>query len=306
MKYELQKEIFEKYLTEKSAIYFKEKNTLNEAIIYSLLAPGKRIRPLLCIGFSHGFSGNADFALSCGVSVEMIHTYSLIHDDLPAMDNDDFRRGRPTNHKVFGEATAILAGDSLLNFAPEFLLRELTEQGMEARKLVSLTTLLLEASGHRGMIDGQELDMKFERENLSNYQKIDLQNILRKIHHQKTGAIITWSCVAGLYSCSSDEVILRCLDDVKSIGQDIGLLFQMVDDIIDVTSSLEELGKTPGKDAESGKLTYTSLYGLDEATRLAHDLVQKIQKSLSRLSQKNGNWDIIHSIVQGLQNKISK
>lgn len=305
MKYETGKDIFETFLKEKSELYFKDNNLLSDAIKYSLLAPGKRIRPLLCIGFSQGFSGNTNHALLCGVSVEMIHAYSLIHDDLPSMDNDDYRRGRLTNHKVYGEATAILAGDSLLNFAPEFLLKELTQQGMDARKVIEITTLLLESSGHRGMVDGQALDMKFEAEVLTTYQAGELQNILKNIHNKKTGAIISWSCLAGLYSSTDDQLIRKNSAAVKAIGNDIGLLFQMVDDIIDVTSSLEDLGKTPGKDANSGKLTYTSLHGLNGAIETANDLVHEILKNMANLNQSEGNWEIVHAIILGLKNRIS-
>jgi geranylgeranyl diphosphate synthase type II len=299
-----QKEIFENYLKSKSNSYFQEKSSLNEAVEYSLLAPGKRVRPLLCIGFCQGFNGCTEMSLASGVAVEMIHAYSLIHDDLPAMDNDDYRRGRLTNHKVYGEATAILAGDALLNLAPEFLLKELTELKMGPAEIVELVGLLLKSSGHEGMVKGQALDMKYESEDLSAYDKNALDSILRNIHKLKTGAIITWSCIAGLYSHPDKSLVSKYKCQVESVGQRIGLLFQMVDDVLDVTATLDELGKTPGKDEKAGKLTYTNLHGLEGATKMARALVQEIYLDLEEFQQKQGDWTIIKEIVGALEKKL--
>lgn len=300
-----QKEIFEKYLKQKIGQYFSEDNELNKAILYSLDAPGKRIRPLLSLGFSQGFQGNHNIALCAALAVEMIHTYSLIHDDLPAMDNDDFRRGRPTNHKVFGEATAILAGDSLLNLAPEFLLKELKNLKVDPQISLELVSLLLEYSGHQGMIKGQALDMLYEKEDLSNYDQQTLDAILRNIHKLKTGAIITWSCLAGLYSHPDQALIRKHKCQVQSIGQRIGLLFQIVDDVLDATSTLAELGKTPGKDERAGKLTYTQLYGLPSTNQMARSLANEISQDVEELSQGQGNWTIINEIITGLKSKLA-
>lgn len=299
-----QKEAFETFLKDKSEIYFQEVSALNEAIKYSLLAPGKRVRPLLAIGFSQGFKGRLDVALCSGMAVEMIHAYSLIHDDLPAMDNDDYRRGRLTNHKVYGEATAILAGDSLLNLAPEFLLKELKALNIDPTITLDLVTLLLESSGHQGMVKGQALDMKYETEDLSKFDKQTLDSILRNIHKLKTGAIITWSCIAGLYSTADNNLIKKYKCQVQSIGQRIGLLFQMVDDVLDVTASLADLGKTPGKDAKAGKLTYTNLHGLDGATQMARALAREIYDDLEGLREVQGDWTIIKEIVGSLEKKL--
>lgn len=301
---EKMKEDFEQFLIQKSQIYFSEKSTLNEAILYSLLAPGKRIRPLLALGFCQGLKGSVKLSMIAGMSVEMIHTYSLIHDDLPAMDNDDFRRGRPTNHKVFGEANAILAGDSLLNFAPEFLMKEFNTDQANPGLTLELTSLLLECSGHQGMIKGQALDMKFESENLANYSKEELDSILRNIHRLKTGAIITWSCLAGLYTHPDINFVRKYKCKVQSVGQRIGLLFQIVDDVLDVTSNLKELGKTPGKDQKAGKLSYTNLHGLEGATHIARNLVQEIHEDLEEMFQIDGDWSIVRSIVEGLEKKL--
>jgi geranylgeranyl diphosphate synthase, type II len=294
---------FDEYLLEEAQILFKEKNSLNQAILYSLLSPGKRIRPLLCMGFSQGFKGSKEVALACALGVEMIHAYSLIHDDLPAMDNDDFRRGKLTNHKVFGEAMAILAGDSLLNLAPQFLLKKLQQHNFNPELSLKLVGELLISSGHEGMVKGQALDMHYESAELNGLSQEELDQILRQIHQLKTGAIISWSCLAGLYSLGNSKVTELYASKVLSLGQDIGLLFQMVDDILDVTATLTDLGKTPGKDQKTGKLTYTNLYGLERAKSMARDLAQTIQKDL-KTWEAQGDWSIIQRIVENLKSKI--
>lgn len=298
------KENFNHYLGSKIDSLFAEKSALNDAIRYSLLAPGKRIRPLLCIGFSQGFNGQVEMAQACGMAVEMIHTYSLIHDDLPAMDNDDYRRGQLTNHKVFGEATAILAGDSLLTCAPEFLMRELSGMGIDSTKILELTTLLLKASGPDGMVKGQALDMKYESEDLGEVDQETLGSLLRNIHKLKTGAIITWSALAGLYTHPDSELIKKNKCQVESLGQRIGLLFQIIDDILDVTSNAQELGKTPGKDQKSGKFTFVTLYGLGAAAEIARELIEEIKVDLETYQRQGGHWEILINIIESLQQKL--
>lgn len=305
MKSSVLKEKFEIYLKEKTHFYLQDKSSLTEAIEYSLLADGKRVRPLLVTGFAQGFGAQLNVALACGVAVEMIHTYSLIHDDLPAMDNDDYRRGRLSNHKVYGEATAILAGDSLLNLAPEFLLRELQEQKVEPRRITQIVTSLLKASGHAGMIKGQALDMEYEKKDLTSLDSVKLVEILRSIHKLKTGSLITWSCLAGLYSHTDEDIVTKYKCLVESIGQRIGLLFQIVDDILDETSSRDQLGKTPGKDKEAGKLTYISLYGLKEATQMALQLVADIRLDLEGPDLSKGDWTVVKHILETLEKKVS-
>jgi geranylgeranyl diphosphate synthase type II len=298
------KNAFDEYLLQEAQILFKEKNSLNEAILYSLLSPGKRIRPLLCLGFSQGFRGSKEVALACGLSVEMIHAYSLIHDDLPAMDNDDFRRGKPTNHKVFGEALAILAGDSLLNLAPQFLLKKIQLLNLNPELGMQLVAELLCSSGHEGMVKGQALDMYYQTAELNGFSKNELEQTLRKIHQLKTGAIISWSCLAGLSSCNEVKTVELHSRKVFSLGQDIGLLFQMVDDVLDVTATLTDLGKTPGKDQKTGKLTYTNLYGLEPAKLKAHELAQKILNELTDWNA-GGDWSVIQNVVIGLKQKLN-
>lgn len=298
------KNTFEEYLLQETQILFKEKNSLNEAILYSLLSPGKRIRPLLCLGFSQGFKGSKEMAMACGLSVEMIHAYSLIHDDLPAMDNDDYRRGKPTNHRVFGEALAILAGDSLLSLAPDFLLKKIQRLKFNPELGMQLVAELLTSSGHEGMVKGQALDMYYESAELNGFSQDELEQTLRKIHQLKTGAIISWSCLAGLYSCSDVKTIELHSKKVFSMGQDIGLLFQMVDDVLDVTATLADLGKTPGKDQKTGKLTYTNLYGLEAAKQKADGLADKILNDLNEWNV-GGDWSVIQDVVKGLKQKLN-
>lgn len=294
---------FEQFLTDKTKSYFPLPSLLNEAIHYSLLSEGKRIRPMLCLGFSAAFKGNIDQALCSAMAVEMIHTYSLIHDDLPAMDDDDLRRGIPTSHKVFGEAQAILAGDALLNIAPEFLIKELRLLKTDPNKIMDVVTLLLEASGHLGMIKGQSLDMEYESKNLKQFDHEMLENFLMNIHKLKTGALITWSCLAGLHSQSDGAVTAKYNCQVKSIGQRIGLVFQIVDDIIDVTSDIKSLGKTPGKDQQKAKLTYTNLYGVAKSSEMARAFILEIYQDLEQL-HANGDWKIIKEILGALEKKM--
>ena len=303
MDFNQQSVLFENFLVEKTNSYFPLPSLINEAVHYSLLSEGKRIRPLLCLGFAQAFSGDHDQALRFAVAIEMVHSYSLIHDDLPAMDNDDLRRGRPTNHKVFGEAHAILSGDSLLNMAPEFLLKELRLLQVDPNKIIDIVALLMEASGHEGMIKGQSLDMQYQAKDLSRFDNESLKSILSNIHKLKTGALITWSCIAGLHSHDDTQFVQKYKCQVKSIGQRIGLLFQIIDDILDVTSNMQDLGKTPGKDQQNSKLTYTHLYGVQGATAIAKELIQEIYQDLEGF-KINGDWQIIRQIIDSLEEKL--
>lgn len=291
-------QLFETFLNEKSQAYFPTNCRLNKAINYSLLGEGKRIRPLFCLGFSLLFRGHTDFALRCALAIEMVHAYSLIHDDLPSMDNDDMRRGRPTNHKVFGEAHAILAGDALITAAPYILMRELSLLKVAPEKIINLTTLLLEASGHEGMVKGQALDIEAEKGML---ETLDPAVLLKTVHENKTGKLIQWSCLAGLYTSPDSTIIQKNEAAVLKIGETFGLLFQVIDDILDETSTLEDLGKTPGKDHSSGKLTYTKLYGVEGAKKLAYSLLHNIDEELKKFE---GNSDLIRGIAKKLEDKI--
>jgi geranylgeranyl diphosphate synthase type II len=293
--------LFEELLLESSHRYFSDDLLINKAVNYSLLSEGKRIRPLFCLGFCHALQGNVDFALRCALAVEMIHTYSLIHDDLPSMDNDDFRRGKATNHKVFGEAHAILAGDSLLTAAPYILMQELTKIKTNPELIVMATSSLLEASGHLGMIKGQAFDIEAEKQiENSSWEQRDLITI----HSHKTGKLIAWSCLAGLYSTQNDKLIKKLTSEVEKIGYSFGLLFQIIDDILDATSTLSALGKTPGKDLSAGKKTYLSEYGLEGARKLAEKICEEIKEELSKISIDHSDWSVVNDSLQMLEKKI--
>jgi geranylgeranyl diphosphate synthase type II len=241
--------------------------TLHKAMRYSLFAGGKRIRPALVLAAAEACGGARDAALPAACAVECIHTYSLIHDDLPAMDNDDFRRGKPTNHKVFGEGVAILAGDALLTRAFEIL----AQTRGEPRYPVALQVReLAEAAGSLQLIAGQVADLEGEGQRLSVAQ-------LRYIHERKTSALLRASVRLGGMSANSTPRQLEALSD---FGYHVGLAFQVIDDILDVSQSTATLGKTAGKDVEAGKATYPSIVGLEKSRRIAKKLTNRAFEAL--------------------------
>ncbi|HEY4054599.1 MAG TPA: farnesyl diphosphate synthase [Terriglobales bacterium] len=243
-------------------------SSIHRAMRHSVFAGGKRIRPILCMEAGRTVLGELPAGIDdVGAALEMLHTYSLIHDDLPALDNDDLRRGRPTCHKVFGEAIAILAGDALQTQAYETLSR--LKCPAEAR--VRIIEEISRGTGTvNGMIGGQVVDLEAEHSKPS-------AETLEYIHRSKTAALITASVVSGgIYAGASAEQ----LDRLRSYGQAIGLAFQIVDDILDVTQTSEQLGKTAGKDVASEKATYPSLFGLDESRRKAGELLESASKAL--------------------------
>ena len=234
---------------------------IHKAMRYSLFAGGKRIRPILCLqaagAVSHSEPESIPGAIHAACSLEMIHTYSLIHDDLPSLDNDDYRRGKPTCHKVFGDAMAILAGDSLFTLAIQTLA---IIEGLDASRQVQLIRELSFASGTvEGMIGGQVTDIEGERQAPS-------AELLDRIHRAKTGALLKASVRMGAICGGADEMGVASISDY---GEHVGLAFQIVDDILDVEESSESLGKTAGKDAAQGKITFPAVYGLDESRKMA-------------------------------------
>jgi geranylgeranyl diphosphate synthase, type II len=235
---------------------------LHRAMRYSLMAGGKRLRPILVLATGESFGASTDDLMPAACAFEMIHTYSLIHDDLPAMDNDDLRRGRPTCHKAFDEATAILAGDALLTQAFRVLAAEAPHLTAE-RQLRVIREVSNAASSIDGMIGGQMADIENEG------REVD-EATLEYIHRSKTGALITAPVVVGgiLAGASEPE-----LDKLRAYGQRIGLAFQIADDILDVTSTSEQLGKTAGKDAAAHKATYPALHGLERSEARMSQLV---------------------------------
>jgi geranylgeranyl diphosphate synthase type II len=234
---------------------------IHRAMRHSVFAGGKRLRPILCIEAARMISGKLpEGAEDLGSALEMLHTYSLIHDDLPALDNDDLRRGRPTCHKAFGEANAILAGDALQTYAYEVLAKLRCPADRRVRIIAEIAH---DTGTVDGMIGGQVLDLESER-------KKPTAEILEYIHRSKTGALITASLVSGgIYGGGSDEQI----EKLRTFGRAIGLAFQIVDDVLDVTQSSEQLGKTAGKDTATEKATYPSLFGIDESLKKADALI---------------------------------
>jgi geranylgeranyl diphosphate synthase type II len=250
--------------------------SIHRAMRHSVFAGGKRLRPILCLEAARMIAGCVPLGVDeLGAALEMLHTYSLIHDDLPALDNDDLRRGRPTCHKVFGEAIAILAGDGLQTCAYEVLAR--LQCSSEAR--VAIIAEVAHATGTvDGMIGGQVMDLEAE------HSKPDARTV-EYIHRSKTGALLTASVVSGGLYAGADESQIRNLRD---FGMNIGLAFQIVDDVLDVTQSSEQLGKTAGKDTASEKLTYPALFGIQASIKKADELVAKASGALDGFGESAG------------------
>ncbi len=242
--------------------------TIHKAMRYSLFAGGKRLRPILALAAAEACGGSLEAALPAACAVECIHTYSLIHDDLPCMDDDDLRRGRPTSHKVFGEGIAVLTGDGLLTAAFEILSHAIPTRRYKTAALVSE---LAQTAGSRWLIAGQVLDLEGEGKRTSRQQ-------LRFIHCAKTAALLTTSLRLGAMSANISETKLEKL---TIFGQALGLAFQIIDDILDVTQTTEMLGKTAGKDVQATKSTYPAIFGLERSRQQAHDLTQAAMDALN-------------------------
>lgn len=243
-------------------------STIHEAMRYSLFAGGKRLRPILCLAAAEACGGTTEAAMPLACAVECIHTYSLIHDDLPSMDNDDFRRGRPTCHKAFGEGIAVLAGDALLTIA-----FEITAQATPTRryKLHDLLAELASGAGSRKLIAGQVADLEAEGQPITRAG-------LRYIHENKTAAMLITTLRLGAMSANASE---KQLGAISAFGAALGLAFQVIDDILDVTQTSEKLGKSAGKDVAAQKATYPAVIGLEksrkEAQRLTHEAHEALQ-----------------------------
>uniref|UniRef100_A0A1J3FJU1 Geranylgeranyl pyrophosphate synthase, chloroplastic/chromoplastic n=1 Tax=Noccaea caerulescens TaxID=107243 RepID=A0A1J3FJU1_NOCCA len=255
-----------------SAVPLREPLKIHEAMRYSLLAGGKRVRPVLCIAACELVGGQESHAMPAACAVEMIHTMSLIHDDLPCMDNDDLRRGKPTNHKVYGEDVAVLAGDALLSFAFEHL-ASATSAEVAPVRVVRAVGELAKAIGSEGLVAGQVVDISSEGLDLND---VGLEH-LEYIHLHKTAALLEASAVlGGIVGGGSDDEIER----LRKFARCIGLLFQVVDDILDLTKSSQELGKTAGKDLVADKLTYPKIMGLEKSREFAEKLNRDAREQL--------------------------
>jgi len=253
---------------------------LLNAMHYSLGSQGtggKRIRPLLCMLAAESVGGSAETALPCAIALEYVHTYSLIHDDLPAMDDDDFRRGKPTNHKVFGEGHAVLAGDGLLTEAFAVLA---AENGLAPDMRVEVIKVLAEAAGHQGMVGGQSLDLEGETLAVSS-ASYDIQH-MRLVHRLKTGALLRASLEMGGIAAGASAEHRRIL---REAGVELGMAFQIMDDILDATSTMDEMGKRVGKDSVKGKLTIIRTLGLEGARVALWEVTERTVALLHQLPE---------------------
>jgi geranylgeranyl diphosphate synthase type II len=249
---------------------------LISAMRYSLFAGGKRLRPILCITGAEAVGGEDLDVLPVACALELIHTYSLIHDDLPSMDNDDMRRGKPTNHKVFGEAAAILAGDGLLTQAFRCMtLIDLTEK-IEPRALLNVIGLIATAAGYDGMVGGQIVDIQMEG------KEVD-PTLVKFIHTHKTGALIATSVCSGAILGGGEE---HHVEAISSYGRKIGLAFQISDDILDIEGDSRKLGKAVGGDAAKGKPTYPAVFGLSRSKQIQDELIETAIDSLKSFDHK--------------------
>jgi geranylgeranyl diphosphate synthase type II len=274
---------FESYLKERAEVVdqalerllppeSRAPETIHKAMRYSVFAGGKRLRPVLVIAGAEAVGGRMDDVMPTACALELIHTYSLIHDDLPAMDNDDFRRGRPTSHKVFGEAMAILAGDGLLTLAFR-LVADNWRPGMDPGVLRDVLVDVADAAGTDGMVGGQVADLEAEGRQIG-------ADMLDYIHLHKTAALIRTSIRVGARLAGASPAQLQAL---SVAGDDLGLAFQIVDDILDVTGTTEQLGKTAGKDQAQQKATYPAIHGLEASQARAARLVGEALQALAPL-----------------------
>lgn len=249
--------------------------TIYDAMRYSLLAGGKRLRPILCLASCEMMGGSSEMAMPTACAMEMIHTMSLIHDDLPAMDNDDYRRGKLTNHKVYGEDIAILAGDGLLAYAFEYIAIE--TQGVSANRVLKTIANLAHAVGAGGLVGGQVVDLESEG-------KPDISaETLTYIHNHKTGALLESCVVCGAILAGANEAEIAKL---AQFARNIGLAFQIIDDILDITATQAELGKTAGKDLQAQKATYPKLWGLEASQQQAELLVAEAKAILAEFGDR--------------------
>ncbi len=247
---------------------------LHESIRYSMLSPGKRLRPTLVIAAAEAVGGKADDVMPTACALECIHVFSLIHDDLPCMDNDDYRRGRLTNHKVYGDALALLAGDALLALAFQLIAENI--QTVPVDRVLPTLRLVAVASGTWGMVGGQVVDMESQGQDVTT-------DTLHYIHAHKTGALLTASVLSGALLAGANEAQI---DALRAYGEHIGLAFQIADDILDVTGDETKIGKPVGSDEERDKATYPKVYGLEESRRRAHAEVEAALETLAAFDAK--------------------
>ena len=280
--------IIDKKLDEYMPIAYPE--DIFKAMKYTLSLPGKRLRPVMCIETARLLGCDIDKVMPSACALEMLHVQSLIHDDLPCMDNDDFRRGKPSNHKVFGEANAVLAGDALLTFAPQLIIEK--SNGLSPEQIVRIIHEYTKFAGAYGLIAGQVADIESEGGKLVKSP----EETLDFIHLNKTAVLFRLAVRIGVICANGDEIKFNEFD---SFATKFGLAFQIYDDIMDEISTFEELGKSIGKDEKSGKLTYVSLYGLDEAKNKFAKLIDECYGIIEKY-----NSNIFREILDKLKNRI--
>ncbi|MBW1919207.1 MAG: polyprenyl synthetase family protein [Deltaproteobacteria bacterium] len=249
---------------------------LIEAMRYSLFAGGKRLRPILCIAAAEAVGGKGPDVLPVACGLELIHTYSLIHDDLPVMDDDDLRRGKPTSHKVFGEAVAVLAGDGLLTEAFRIMSSPEAANRFEPSTLLRVICLIAEAAGYKGMVGGQTADIKLEGKDLE-------PALVEFIHTHKTGALIRASAASGAILGGGNEEQVKA---ITSYGESIGLAFQIADDVLDIEGDTKTMGKGVGGDEQKKKITYPGVHGIAKSKEIQKDLVERAIKDLDRFDYR--------------------
>ena len=287
--------ILAKYLPKEDVKWAK---TVISAMNYSVNAGGKRLRPMLMLETYRLFGGNNAVIEPFMAAIEMIHTYSLVHDDLPAMDNDEYRRGKKTTWAVYGEAMAVLAGDALLNYAFETALKAFEREGADVKRISHALSILAKKAGIHGMIGGQTADI--EAEGMG--ENVELSQLLY-IHEHKTAALIQASMMIGAVLAGADD---EALSVIEKAAYETGVAFQIQDDILDVTSTFEELGKPIGSDAKNNKITYVTLKGLDEASREQKDMSNHAINLLKSLELDRGYKndfliDLIESLITRLK-----
>ena len=265
-----------------------------KAMKYTVTLPGKRLRPIMCLEACKMFGGNFEDAIPTACAIEMLHAQTLIHDDLPCMDNDDYRRGKLTNHMVFGEANAVLAGDALLTFAPQIILKN--SKNLSAEKLVKIMEEYFQAAGAYGVIAGQVVDIECEKFG-GNFDIEDeqLPEILNYIHTHKTADLFKLALRTGAIIADANEKQLEVITD---FAQNLGVAFQIADDVLDEISTFEQMGKTLGKDKDAGKLTYTNLFGLEKAKQ---DLNMYLDKCENILKENNLKSEIFEKIIKKIR-----
>lgn len=264
----------------------QRQKTLIDAMNYSLEAGGKRIRPVLVYSFCEACGGDYKKVTAPACAIEMIHTFSLIHDDLPAMDNDDFRRGKPSCHKKFGEAEAILAGDAL-SLLPFEIISD--DDALSSDEKIKMISVLAKASGKSGMVGGQIIDIENERRS-----DVDEQNLVN-MYRGKTGALIMASCVMGCIGAGADEFHIK---KAEEYAYNLGLAFQIIDDILDVTSTSDVLGKPVGSDEEENKTTFVTLYGVEKARQIASDITDKALESLENFENNEFLKELTETLLK--------